>query len=160
MKKNIVLVLAGILIAVFDLGLTRNLSGSWSLSILPLALLIVTLWLPIESALVVALVCGLVVDLSGLNRSLFTSVFLLSEVSLIYLSREKYLDFSNALAIFLAGLFFTLLYWSLPIAYYRPLLSLALLWPILANVILTVLVSVITLLAARKRRINMPLWTK
>jgi len=160
MKKNLILILSGILIAIFDLGLTRNLSGLWSLSVLPLALLVVTLWLPIESALTVALVCGLIVDLAGLSRSLFTSVFLLSEVSLIHLSREKYLDFSNALAIFLAGLFFTLLYWSLPIAYYRPLLSWGLLWPILANVALTLLVLAITLLVARKRRLNKPLWTK
>jgi len=159
-RKNLILVLAGILIAVFDLGLTHNLSGSWSLSILPLVSLLATLWLPIESALVMALVCALVVDLSGLSRSLFTSVFLLSEVSLIYLSREKYLDFSNALVIFLGGLFFTLLYWFAPVIYYRPLLSWTLLWSALANVILAISVLTVALLAARKYRLNKYLWTK
>lgn len=139
--KNVILVLLVILV---ELSIMGPFLSTYFLSILTAAVLYISLEVKTEEALIMIFMIGFVVDICSFNRFLITTIFLIIEFVIIYLSQRKLVDFRNPSAIFLFLTSFSLLRLALQLFINKSFSSeITVIYSVLINILLSLVLSLI-----------------
>ena len=106
MKKVTIYFLVGLLAIIFDLSVVNIVFHQAYFSILIPLVFFITIYYPKEDALIFSLILGLVFDICTLQKGFFMTSFLFFEFMTINISRDKLINFSNPLAMFIGLTFF------------------------------------------------------
>jgi len=145
MKKVIIYFVVGLLAIVSDLSIVNMIFNQTYFSILIPLVFFITIYFAREDALIFSLILGLVFDICTLQKGFFMTSFLLFEFLTINISRDKLINFSNPLAMFLGLTFFlvakaclNLLFFWIGLFAWRELLNI-----LLSNVVISLLITII-----------------
>jgi len=145
MKKVIIYFVVGLLAIVSDLSIVSMMFNQTYFSILVPLVFFITIYFAREDALIFSLILGLVFDICTLQKGFFMTSFLFFEFLTINISRDRLINFSNPLAMFLGLTFFlvlkaclNLLFFWIGLFAWQELLHI-----LLSNIVVSLLIAII-----------------